>query len=117
MINEMVSKKMGKKKQGQGREYQHDTLGYHTKVFSKDGVRHELTAEVKEPQIPVLALTDSLWRKGRYFTVLPCSANQRQWYCPPTYLLDTATENQLMSWQYFQHCMWNPGPAQASGIF
>lgn len=26
----------------------------------KDGVRHELTPEVKEPQIPVLALTDSL---------------------------------------------------------
>lgn len=25
----------------------------------KEGVRHELTAEVKEPQIPVLALTDS----------------------------------------------------------
>lgn len=25
----------------------------------KEAVRHELTAEVKEPQIPVLALTDS----------------------------------------------------------
>lgn len=26
----------------------------------KDGVRHELSTEVKEPQIPVLALKDSL---------------------------------------------------------
>lgn len=51
----------------------------------KDGVRCELTAEVKEPQIPVLAQTDSLWRKGSYFIVLSCSANQRQWYLP-TYL-------------------------------
>lgn len=51
----------------------------------KDGVRHELTAEVKEPRIPVLARTGSLWRKGSYFILQSCPANQRQWY-PPTHL-------------------------------
>lgn len=33
--------------------------GIMQKHSAKEGVRHELTAEVKEPQIPVLALTDS----------------------------------------------------------
>lgn len=35
----------------------------------------------------------------------------------PTHLLDRATENQSMSWQCFEHCVWNPGSPQASGTF
>lgn len=54
-------------------DYQQDTRAYHARVFCKDGVRHELTAEVKEPQIPVPALTLC---EGREAIPLCCLALQ-----------------------------------------
>lgn len=53
-INEMVSK--NKAKEWSINMTHRDIMQKHS---VKDGVRHELTAEVKEPQIPVLAQTDS----------------------------------------------------------
>jgi len=81
----------------------------------KNGVRHELTAEIKETSNYCPSANRLCEERTKLFhlPVLVCKLKATT----PTHLLDRAMDNQSMFWQHVKHRVWNPGSAEASGAY